>query len=72
MTGHIYGPVMLMTREELLEKAMELQGGREAGEQLVSRPAIGLDYAVAEQLIQTEEGSDRVRTWLIQLDHGVY
>jgi Antitoxin Xre/MbcA/ParS C-terminal toxin-binding domain len=71
--SHIfYGPEMLMTREELLEKATELQGSREAAEQLISQPAMALDYAVPEQLIQTEEGSALVRTWLIQLDHGVY
>jgi uncharacterized protein (DUF2384 family) len=62
---------MLMTRDELLEKATELQGSRADGEALITRPAMALDYQIPEQLIRTEEGSELVRAWLIQLDHNV-
>ncbi len=63
---------MLMTRDELLQRAEVLQGGRVYGEELITGPAPGLGYEIPDQLIQTEEGSERVRRWIGRLEHCVY
>lgn len=61
-----------MTRDELLQRAEVLQGGREWGEQLITQPAPGLDYEIPERLIQTPEGAERVKRWIGRLEHCVY
>ncbi len=52
--------------------ATDVLGTREAAEQWLTSPAIGLDRRKPIDLLQSTDGTDLVRTLLIRMDYGVY
>lgn len=57
---------------EVLTKAEEVFGTREAAEQWMGRPAIGLDSRRPIELMTTAQGAELVKTLLDQMEYGVY
>jgi putative toxin-antitoxin system antitoxin component (TIGR02293 family) len=57
---------------ETLAKATPIFGGREAAEQWMSRPAMGLNGQRPIDLLQTVQGAELVNDFLTRLEYGVY
>jgi putative toxin-antitoxin system antitoxin component (TIGR02293 family) len=57
---------------ETLAKATEVFGGKEAAEQWMSRPAVGLSGQRPIDLLQTVQGAELVNDFLTRLEYGVY
>lgn len=57
---------------EVLTKAEEVLGTREAAEQWLARPAIGLNSRRPIDLMTTAQGAELVKTLLDQMEYGVY
>jgi len=57
---------------ETLAKATEVFGSKEAAEQWMSRPAIGLDRQRPIDLLLTVQGAELVSDFLTRVEYGVY
>lgn len=57
---------------ETLARATEVFGGKEAAEQWLSRPAMGLDRQRPIDLLQTVQGAELVNDYLTRIEYGVY
>jgi putative toxin-antitoxin system antitoxin component (TIGR02293 family) len=57
---------------ETLAKATEIVGGKEAAEQWMTRPAVGLSGQRPIDLLQTVQGAELVNDFLTRLEYGVY
>jgi putative toxin-antitoxin system antitoxin component (TIGR02293 family) len=57
---------------ETLAKATEVFGGKEAAEQWMSQPAVGLSGQRPIDLLQTMQGAELVNDFLTRLEYGVY
>jgi putative toxin-antitoxin system antitoxin component (TIGR02293 family) len=57
---------------EILAKATDVLGSREAAEQWLERPAIGLNQRRPIDLLATPAGVEMVESFLERLDYGVY
>jgi len=55
-----------------LAKATEILGSKEAAEQWLSRPAMGLGGQRPIDLLQTVQGAELVNDFLIRLEYSVY
>ena len=64
------GQVWIFAR--VLAKASAVMGSREAAEQWLERPAMGLDGRRPIELLATAAGVDLVEEFLNRLEHGVY
>lgn len=53
-------------------KAAEIFGGFEAGDDWLNTPARGLDYKTPNHLLNTEAGRQEVLDMLTRIDFGVY
>ena len=54
-------------------QAARLQGSKEAGDQWLSTPAIGLsDKRVPKELLRSRKGAGEVEDLLMRLERGVY
>jgi putative toxin-antitoxin system antitoxin component (TIGR02293 family) len=56
----------------ITERAIDVLGSKEAADQWLSAPAIGLDQRRPIDLLQSSEGADLVKTLLTRMDYGVY
>ena len=61
-----------MTDDEMMALAVKLFGGREEAERWFASEVIALDHQIPSQLIQTQEGRQKVEDVLVRLDYGVY
>lgn len=57
---------------EILAKATELFGSRQEAEHWLDRPAIGLNRHRPIDLLATPAGAELVKTFLSQIEFGVY
>lgn len=57
---------------EVLSRASEVFGSREAGERWLEEPAIGLDQRRPIDLLGTAVGTEAVKAYLDRIDFGVY
>jgi len=57
---------------ETLAKATEVFGSKEAAEQWMSRPAMGLGRQRPIDLLQTLQGAELVNDFLTRVEYGVY
>ena len=57
---------------ELLDQAISIFGSKEDAEDWMNRPAIGLERCKPIDLICVSGEANVVRTYLTQLDYGVY
>jgi putative toxin-antitoxin system antitoxin component (TIGR02293 family) len=57
---------------EVLAHATEVLGSQEAAERWLESPAIGLENRRPLDLLATDAGADAVKTYLMQMDYGVY
>jgi putative toxin-antitoxin system antitoxin component (TIGR02293 family) len=57
---------------EIVAKAAEVLGSREAAEQWLERPAIGLNQRRPIDLLATPAGVEMVESFLERVDYGVY
>lgn len=57
---------------EVLEKASQVLGGRDAAEAWMARRAMGLDGMVPIDLLAMPEGFPMLRDHLIRMEYGVY
>jgi putative toxin-antitoxin system antitoxin component (TIGR02293 family) len=62
----------LIRLASVTEQAIEVLGSKEAAEQWLSQPAIGLDQRRPIDLLQSSEGTELVKTLLTRMDYGVY
>ncbi|WP_428486987.1 type II RES/Xre toxin-antitoxin system antitoxin [Rhodopila sp.] len=74
-------PIQMLSREqsgrtwklaEVLARATSLLGSREAAEQWLERPAMGLDQRRPIDLLSTPAGMALVEAFLERLEYGVY
>lgn len=57
---------------EILARAMDVMGSKEAAESWLESPAIGLDNRRPIDLLASSAGAEAVETYLTQLEYGVY
>jgi putative toxin-antitoxin system antitoxin component (TIGR02293 family) len=57
---------------EVLAQATEVLGSQSAAERWLESPAIGLENRRPLDLLATDAGAEAVRTYLTQIDYGVY
>jgi putative toxin-antitoxin system antitoxin component (TIGR02293 family) len=57
---------------EILAKAMAVFGSKEAAEQWLERPAMGLNRQKPIDLLATPAGVELVEEFLVRLEYGVY
>ncbi|MDB5786352.1 antitoxin Xre/MbcA/ParS toxin-binding domain-containing protein [Caballeronia mineralivorans] len=62
----------LIRLASITERAIDVLGSKEAADQWLSAPAIGLDQRRPIDLLQSSEGADLVKTLLTRMDYGVY
>ncbi|MFM0327710.1 type II RES/Xre toxin-antitoxin system antitoxin [Caballeronia glebae] len=62
----------LLRLASITEQAIDVLGSKEAAEQWLSQPAIGLDQRRPIDLLQSSEGAELVKTLLTRMDYGVY
>ena len=60
------------TLAEILAKAASIFGSKEAAEQWLERPAIGLNQRKPIDLLATPAGVELVEEFLVRLEYGVY
>ena len=61
-----------MNQTELMELCEQVMGSHDLAEQWMSRPAMALNYERPVDLMDTQDGRERVRVLLIQIEGGVY
>lgn len=59
-------------RVEICRLAMQVLGDSDAAHSWMSEPAIGLNRQIPAELIDTAEGAQLVKSYLMQIEHGVY
>lgn len=57
---------------EILARAMDVMGSKEAAESWLESPAIGLDNRRPIDLLASAAGAEAVETYLTRLEYGVY
>ncbi|SAK89111.1 antitoxin [Caballeronia catudaia] len=62
----------LLRLASITEQSIDVLGSKEAAEQWLSQPAIGLDQRRPIDLLQSSEGAELVKTLLTRMDYGVY
>ncbi|MFG6638087.1 antitoxin Xre/MbcA/ParS toxin-binding domain-containing protein [Sulfitobacter sp. 1A12126] len=61
-----------MNQTELMELCTQVMGSVELAEQWMNRAAMGLNYERPADLLDAQDGRDRIETLLIQIEGGVY
>ncbi|MCY1375391.1 putative toxin-antitoxin system antitoxin component [compost metagenome] len=57
---------------EVLRQAEEVFGGREAADNWLNKPALGLEGRRPIDLLSSTEGCELVYTFLVRIEYGVY
>lgn len=61
-----------LLNKEVFAKATEVMGSEAAAEAWMNEPYIGLDNEKPVDLVTTPAGAGAVKTYLNQIEHGVY
>ena len=61
-----------LLNKEVFAKATEVMGSEAAAEAWMNEPCIGLDNEKPIDLVTTPAGAAAVKTYLNQIEHGVY